>query len=201
VVIHGGRLAYADTLITPKAFQDGQPLKFGCSILMAPDNPAIEEIQEALIAAATAKFGRKSEWPKLRGLHRDPVLKDCADFPKIGDVPRGSMFVRASSIDPPGIVDHRVRPLNKADYRGEVYSGRYATVSVNAFAYMQVTGAGVSLGLGNIQLLGHGDRLGAPRPTPGDDFDPTELTDEDDDLAAEDGEDDDFERPPPPGRR
>jgi hypothetical protein len=193
VVLHDIRLAYSDQLITPKAFQPGQPEKYSVTLLLPPGHAGIERIEAALHAAAGQRWGKRSEWPRpLRGISRDPVIKDCADYLKIGIREAGWSFVRASSTEPPGIVDHAVQELNKADLRREVYSGRWATVSVNAFAYEQMTGAGVSLGLGNIQLLKHDTRLGAARPKPGEEFDPTALPDEDD-IANDD--DDDFVRP------
>jgi hypothetical protein len=198
VVLHNVRLAYTGALIVPKAFQPGQPERYGCSICMPPGHPGIEEIETALQNAATIKWGKKTEWPRpLRGLSRDPIIKDCSDYP-IGITERGWSFVRASSTEPPGIVDAAVKELNPADLRREVYSGRWATVSVNAYGYAQQTGNGVTLGLGNIQLLRHDDRLGAARPKPGDEFDPEELPD-DDGPGGDD--DDDFVRPPPRRRR
>jgi hypothetical protein len=198
VIIHNGRLAYCDQLITPRAFQPGQPERYSCTICMPPGHEGIEEIEAALHTAATVKWGKRSEWPKpLRGLSRDPIVKDCADYPKLGIRDPGWMFVRASSTEEPGIVNAAVEELNKADLRRECYSGRWATVSVNAYAYTQQTGSGVTLGLGNIQLLKHDTRLGTARPKPGDDFDPEELPDD----TTDGDEDDDFVRPPPRRRR
>jgi hypothetical protein len=185
VVLHGVRLAYADQLITPKAFEEGQQPKYGCTILLPPNHPGIVQVEAALEAAAAARWGRKEEWPRLlKGITRDPAVKDVADYPKIGIEDAGWCFIRASSLDPPGIVDNNVSALNPADLRRECYSGRWATVSVNAYAYDRHTGAGVSLGLGNIQLLKHDTRLGVPRPKPGEEFEPEDLPDPDNDDFA-----------------
>jgi hypothetical protein len=191
VVLHNVRLAYADQLITAKAFKPGDPEKYSCTLCMPPGHPGIEQLEAALEAAATKRWGKRSEWPKpLKGITKDPVIKECADHPKLGIKEKGWVFVRASSTEVPGIVDSNVEELNRADYRREVYSGRWATISVNAFAYVRSTGDGVSLGLGNIQLLKHDERLGASRPKPGEEFDPEALPDEDDD-----GGDGDFTPP------
>ncbi len=134
----------------------------------------LELLERALEAAATARWGRK--WPQpLKGITRDPIIKDVADYPKIGIREAGWSFVRASSLEPPGIVDPNVVEVAKPDLRRELLSGRWATVSVNVFVYDRQTGAGVSLGLGNIQLLKHDTRLGATRLKPGEEFDPEEL--------------------------
>jgi hypothetical protein len=201
VVLRNVRLAYADQLITPRAFAPGQPEKYGGTLLMPPGHPGLDAIEAAAKAAAAAHWRNKK--PKLlRGIHRDPIIKDCADYPKIGITESGWSFVRVSSLDQPVIVDNRLQELNKADWRREVYSGRWATVSVNAFAYEQTTGSGVSLGLGNIQLLQHDTRLGSPRPTPEDEFDPIEdLPESDNDNHDLEADDADFVQPTPRRRR
>jgi hypothetical protein len=187
VVLRNSRIAYSDSLIVPKAYEVGQPEKYSCTILLPPGHEGLALLEAALEAAAIARWGRKSEWPRLlKGITRDPVIKDVADYPKIGIREPGWSLVRASSLEPPGIVDAKLVEVAKPDLRSEVYSGRWAAVSVNAFAYDRPTGPGVSLGLGNIQLLKHDTRLGAPRMKPGEEFDPEELPepDNDDDFGA-----------------
>jgi len=134
------RLAYADTLIVAKPYEEGGQPKYSVTLLLPPGHPAIEQIEAILEAAVIARWGKKADWPKpLKGIHRDPVIKDCADYPKIGNFPPGWCFVRCTTLEPPAIVDANVAELNKADLRGEVYSGRWATVSVNAFTYDRQT--------------------------------------------------------------
>lgn len=186
VRLKNGKLAYADSLIVPKAFEPGQQPKYSVTILLPPGNPGVDQVEAAIEAAATAKWGRKADWPRpLRGISKDPVIKDAADYPSIGIKEPGWSFVRCASIDPPGIVDANVVEVAKQDLRREVYSGRWANVTVNAFAYDRQTGAGVSLGLGNIQLLKHDDRLGASRPKPSEEFDPEDLPEPDNDDEGE----------------
>jgi hypothetical protein len=198
VVVKNTRLAYADQLIVPKAFAPGQPERFSVSLLLSPGHAAIELIEAALIAVATDRWGPRAKWPRqLRGIMRDPIVKDVADYPKIGSFPPGWSFARVGSLEPPGIVLPDLTVVSKADYRSEIYSGRWAlAVSTNAYAYEQQTGAGVTLGLNNIQLGKHDTRLGCGRLRPEDEFEPSDLDpddDNDDPEAAND--DDDFVRP------
>jgi hypothetical protein len=199
VVLKLVRLAYADQLIVPKAFAPGQPERFSATLLMPPGHPGPELVDAALIAMATERWGPRAKWPRqLRGIMRDPVVKDVAEYPKIGSFPRGWSFVRVGSLEPPGIVMPNLAVVSKADYRSEIYSGRWAlAVSANAYAYEQQTGAGVTLGLNNIQLGKHDTRLGSGRPRPEDDFDASDLDPDngDDDASDNDNEDDDFVRP------
>ncbi len=198
VLVRNGRLSYADTLIVAKPFEPGAPEKFGCSIVMAPDKPAIEQIEAAIEAAVFAKWGSKSERPaRLRGLNYDPVVKICSEYPRMGKFPPGYCFVRAGSSDAPGIVGPDVKEIDKPDLRKEVYSGRWANVSVTAFTYERKTGNGVSLGVNNVQLLKHDERLGAARPSATEEFDSEDLPA----AAAADNDDLDNDDDLQPARR
>jgi site-specific DNA-methyltransferase (adenine-specific) len=191
LVLRGVRLAYASGLYVPKAFEQGQQPKYGCTCLLRPGHPAVDEIEDALAAAAGAKWGDKKNWPKrLRGLNYEPVPKSVADFGKLqtGDIDELWSFVRASSLDPPAIVGPNVDEVVGGDLRRECYSGRYANVSINAYAYERQTGSGVTLGLNSVQLTRHADQLGAGRPKPEEDFDPEPLDADNDNDGEEDDE-------------
>lgn len=176
------RMGYADQAFTPKAFEAGQPERYGLTCIMPPGHPGIELIEDGLLEIAGARWGARKNWPNpLKGLQRDPVIKLCEEYPKLGIEAKGWVFVRANSQERPTIVGPRLDAINPADLRAEVYSGRWATVSVNPFAYERQTGSGVSLGLGNIQLLKHDERLGAYRPKPEDEFEPEDIDEPDND--------------------
>ncbi|ETJ05966.1 MAG: Phage-associated protein, partial [Actinomyces urogenitalis DORA_12] len=57
----------------------------------------------------------------------------------------------------PGIVDAEVHPILD---REEVYSGCYANVTVELYVFNVNGNRGVACGLGNIQKLRDGERLG-----------------------------------------
>ena len=81
-----------------------------------------------------------------------------------------------SSSTRPGIVDRNVQPILDST---EVYSGCYARVSINAFAYNAKGNQGVSFGLNHVQKTRDGDFLGG-RSRAEDDFEA--LEDAEDDL-------------------
>jgi len=58
----------------------------------------------------------------------------------------------------PKIVDEDLQPVIDND---QVYNGRIARATVSLFAYGRIKGVGI--GLGNVQLLGHGTRLAGSR--------------------------------------
>lgn len=196
-VLRDVRLAYAVGLYQAKAFETGQQPKYGCTCLLPPGHPALELIEDALAAAADAKWG-KDRPRRLRGLTVEPALKSVADFEKLqtGDITEAWSFVRVSSLDPPAVVDANVQEIGAGDLRRECYSGRWAHVSCNAYAYERQTGSGVTLGLNSVQLLRHDKRLGAGRPRPEEDFDPEPL-----DPDNDNDDEDELTRRPSPRRR
>jgi hypothetical protein len=62
----------------------------------------------------------------------------------------------------PQIIGPAKDPIKEESEADEVYSGREARVSLTPFWYTPASGSagyGVSLGLGNVQVLGHGEHL------------------------------------------
>lgn len=86
------------------------------------------------------------------------------------------MTVSAKESNRPGIVD---RDLNKILDESEIYSGMYARVSINAFAYLYQGKKGVSFGLNNVQKVKDGEPLGG-RTSAESDFDDDEDLGDDD---------------------
>ncbi len=64
--------------------------------------------------------------------------------------PKGAYFVNANSTTAPQIVDRSVQPIMD---RSEVYSGCYARVSINFYAFNSNGNRGIACGLGNIQKV------------------------------------------------
>ena len=82
----------------------------------------------------------------------------------------------ANSTTAPQIVDRSVQPILD---RAEVYSGCYARVSINFYAFNSNGNRGIACGLGNIQKVRDGEPLGG-RSSAADDF----STDFDDDFLS-----------------
>ena len=79
-----------------------------------------------------------------------------------GDIERDD----ANSTTAPQIVDRAVKPILD---RSEVYSGCYARVSLNFYAFNSNGNKGIACGLGNIQKIRDGESLGG-KTTAADDF-------------------------------
>ena len=174
------RLSYANvwTPKVPASQPDAKP-KYSCSILIPKtDKKTVAAINQAIdeaIKEGIGKFGGKI--PNKATLKLP--LRD-------GDVEReddpaykGHWFLNASANEehPPKIVDRRVQPI--LDH-SEVYSGVYAKVALNFFAFAVSGNKGVACGLGNIQKIRDGEPLGSASD-PEKEF--SAVEDDEDDLG------------------
>ena len=89
---------------------------------------------------------------------------------------KNSYFVNANSLTPPQVVDKDVKPILE---HSEIYSGVYARVSINFYAFNSSGNKGIACGLGNIQKIRDGEPLGG-RTNAEDEF----TTEADEDFLA-----------------
>ena len=155
--INGSKPKYSVSLIIPKS--DTKTIA------------AINSAVDTAIRDGAAKFGGKVP---PRGALKLP-LRD-GDTERDDEAYKGAYFVNANSTTPPQIVDRAVQPILD---RSEVYSGCYARVSINFYAFNTNGNKGIACGLGNIQKVRDGEPLSG-RSTAEDDF----ATDLDDDFLS-----------------
>lgn len=157
VSINGGTEKYSVSVLIPKT--DTETV----SAINAAIDAAIEE--------GVAKFGGKK--PNKAAIKLP--LRD-GDVERDDEAYKGYWFINANSTTAPQIVDRQVKPILD---RSEVYSGCYARVSLNFFAFNSNGNKGIACGLGNIQKVRDGEPLGG-KSTAADDF----ATLADDDFLA-----------------
>ena len=164
------RLSYANVW-EPKSINGGAE-KYSVSLIIPKsDKKTISEIEKAIdnaIKEGASKFGGKI--PNKAALKLP--LRD-GDLERDDEAYKDSFFVNANSTTAPQIVNTRVQPILD---RNEVYSGVYARVSVNFYAFNSNGNKGIACGLGNIQKVRDGEPLSG-RTNAADDF--TTLEDED----------------------
>ena len=129
VSINGGAEKYSVSVLIPKS--DTETVN------------AINAAIDAAIEEGVSKFGGKKP---NRAAIKLP-LRD-GDTERDDEAYKGAYFVNATSTTAPQIVDTAVQPILD---RGEVYSGCYARVSVNFYAFNSNGNRGIACGLGNIQ--------------------------------------------------
>ena len=167
------RLSYEH--VWEPASVNGSNPKYSVSLIIPKsDTKTIAAINQAIdnaIRDGAAKFGGKIP-PK--GALKLP-LRD-GDTEREDEAYRDAYFINANSTTAPQIVDRSVQPILD---RSEVYSGCYARVSINFYAFNSNGNRGIACGLGNIQKVRDGEPLGG-KSSAAADF----ATDLDDDFLS-----------------
>lgn len=165
------RLSYAH-LFEPHAIDGNEP-KYSVSVIIPKsDKETLQAIKEAV---NEAKEQGKGKWGGKVPANVKTPLRD-GDIDREGDEAyAGCYFLNANSKNKPGIVDINVQPILDAT---EVYSGCYARLTLNFYAYNANGNKGIAAGLGNVQKLADGEPLGGFTRAE-DDFDAIESAEED----------------------
>jgi hypothetical protein len=170
----------AERLYTPKAIisypnlfvarasnlDDNATPKFSATFVFdkaAQATPEFAALKKALVATAKEKWGDK---PPAN--LKNPFL----DGPS-HNLPEGTVFIRCSSLQQPGVVNAKVQKIIDPS---EIYPGAIVIATVSCYAWERKTGKGVSFGLGNVQKVGDGPRIDN-RSAATDDFKPIEGAD------------------------
>jgi hypothetical protein len=164
----------------PRTNRNSEKEEYSLQLLIPKsDRETIRKITKAIQEAKLGKFGGKSV-PKLRNPLRDG--DDPNDLPgkaELGAEPYADHFfmnVKSNADNPPGVVDLK---LEKIIDPSEFTSGDYCRVSMNAYAYDNVS-QGVSFGLLNVQVIKKGKPIGGTTSRPEDDFEAYESGEDDD---------------------
>ena len=158
------RLSYAHVW-EAHAMSEGQEPKYSVSVIIDKnDKDTLKAIKEA---TDQAKEEGKGKWNgKIPGNLKTPLRDGDVDRPD-DEAYAGCYFLNANSKTKPGIVDKDVQPILD---QSEVYSGCYARLTLNFYAYNSNGNKGIAAGLGNIQKLEDGEPLGGVTRAE-DDFD------------------------------
>lgn len=153
------RLNYVH-LNTPYANKPGQEPKYSATILLPKSDIATKQRIDAAIAAAI-QAGIMSKWNGARPPMISSPIWDGDGVRKNGDAfgpeCRGHWVFTASSKQKQEIVDLNLNPIIN---QTEVYSGIYARVNINFFAFDTNGNRGIGCGLGPIQKVSDGEPLG-----------------------------------------
>jgi hypothetical protein len=174
------RLSYAHVWHPVAIGADSDPKASASIRIPKADNRTLSAIKSAVEAALEAglakKFGGKRP-AKLKLPLRDGDVERPDD-----PVYAGMYFFNASSKTAPGIID-----INKQEIldSGQVYSGCWARVSVNFYAFNTRGNTGVAAGLNHIMKVKDDEHLGGRGRAEddfNDDFDVSAYMDDDDFL-------------------
>ena len=158
VITNPVRLSYVHLLEPSSAFEGNDPKYSAVILIPKEDKETLEKIRaaqkQALEDGKSTKFNGKipPNWKStLRDGDTDADLERNPEY-----AGHYFMSVSSSATRKPGIVDASLQQVISPD---QVYSGVYARVSINAFAFNVSGNKGVSFGLNNVQVLGYGDSL------------------------------------------
>lgn len=155
ITLNEVRLSYAN-LFQPKPPYNnpaGEP-KYSATILVPKSNTAAKSMIDQEIAQAI-EGGVSSKWGGVRPPQPAICVHDGdqprpSDGAAYGEECRGCWVFTASSKQAPFVVDGQVQPIIDPT---QVYSGMWANVSVNFFAYNQAGKKGIGCGLNGVQKL------------------------------------------------
>ncbi len=155
------RLSYAN-LVTPKANlndPNGTP-KYSVTLLIPKSDNAVKQNIDASIEAAALEAINKS-WGGVRPpvmpipIHDgDGVRENGTPY---GEECKGCWVITASSKNKPQVVHQS--DINTELLPQDIYSGMYARVTINFFAYNRAGKRGIGCGLGNVMKTRDGEPL------------------------------------------
>lgn len=174
------RLSYAH-LFEPKSINGSDP-KYSVSLIIPKsDKQQIEVIKQAI---ENAKERDKGKWGGKIPANLKLPLRDGDEERPDDEAYADSYFINANSTIAPVVVGTELDKTTGKAIRlteDEVYSGCYARVSINFYGFNAAGNKGIACGLGNVQKIEDGERLGGGS-TAEEDFEFDEVDFEDDFL-------------------
>lgn len=152
------RLSYAN-LTTPRAAQQGGTPKYSVTLLIPKtDTATVADINASIKAAyeegVSKKWGGAHPAPKVIMHDGDGLRPSGLHF---GDECKGHWVITASTKNKPQVVG--IDNINCELAPSDIYSGMYARVTINFFAYDAAGSKGVGCGLGNVLKTRDGEAL------------------------------------------
>ena len=152
------RLSYAN-LVTPRVSQQGGEPKYSVTLLIPkPDNATKMDIDNSIRAAyeegVSKKWGGAHPQPKAIVHDGDGLRQSGLPF---GEECKGHWVITASTKNKPQVVG--IDNINCELAPNDIYSGMYARVTINFFAYDTAGSKGVGCGLGNVLKTRDGEPL------------------------------------------
>lgn len=153
------RLSWANQLVTPKVGDMGGKPKYSCTLIIPRTEEAwLLRFKAKCIEVAKGEWGDKAEDMIKKGKIKLPLRKG-EEKDELDGYDDTVVFFGATSIRQPQIVDRRKTRVEPDD-DSLVYSGAYVRASIRLYATSKGGTPRVCVGLGNLQWLAHGERLG-----------------------------------------
>lgn len=159
-------------LFRAEAFKPGDDPKFKATFLVPADSPQHKMVEDAILAAVTAKWGAKDAAKIVASIRNNPNKFCYQDGnTKSYDGYEGMFALSAKNGVRPLVLDRDKSPLTEED--GRPYAGCYVNASLELFVYDN-SGKGVSCSLGGVQFNRDGDSFAGGKAADEGDFDELE---------------------------
>ena len=160
----------------PSSVQDGGPKKYSAALLIPKsDKETLKKVNAAIDAA---KETGKTKWGgKIPAVLKMPLRDGDAERPEDENY-KGHYWINASSAQQPGVLD---KDKNEMIDKTKLYSGCYAKVDINFYAFNTNGNKGIACGLNNILKVKDGPALGG-KESASVVFADVEVPDDSDDL-------------------
>jgi hypothetical protein len=169
LTILNARAAFVE-VFEPKHFNNdtSTPKAYSIRLLLGPDDPQVDAINEAIDKEAEAKWGLKAKGflAQMRGA--DKCCLHNGDLKSNLDGHAGNYYLQARSLTKPLVLDRNRQQLDASS--GLPYGGCY----VNAVVEIYVTEKGgkkACCNLKGVQFVSHGDAFSGGPPASPEDFD------------------------------
>ena len=153
------RISY-EHLLKPYAQQGSTEEKYSATLLIPKADAAAKQRIDAAVQAAISE-GVSVKWGGVRPQQPSVPIHDGDGLRPNGEAfgpeCKGCWVITASSKQRQDVVDMNLNPIFEPT---EVYSGMYANVCLNFFAYNSNGKKGIGCGLGPVQKTRDGDPLG-----------------------------------------
>ena len=165
------RIAFPQLFEAKTVNGEGEPA-FSAAFLMAPDHPAVAELEAAFDIVGKEKWGAK--WPQVKkeltakdrlALHDGDTKADYIGF-------EGNMFVSSRNKTRPLVIDRDKSPLTAAD--GRPYAGCYVHASIELWCQDNNYGKRINASLRGVQFYKDGDAFAGGGAASEDEFDDIE---------------------------
>lgn len=172
------RLSYVH-VFTPTAIEEGQEPKYNVSVIInKSDKYTLAKYKAAIKVAEDKAIAEKYKGVKPKKW-KTP-LRDGDEEKEEDEAYHGAFFIGATSKRRPKVFDKNFNEITDPD---DLYSGCYARVVINFYAYDVAGNKGIAAGLESILKLSDGEPLGGGGSNPEVDFaDNDDFIDEHDDL-------------------
>jgi len=172
-------LSYVHVFV-PTAIEEGQTPKYNVSVIInKKDKETLAKYKAAIKAAEDKAIAEKYKGVKPKKW-KTP-LRDGDEEKEEDEAYANSFFIGATSQRKPKIYDRNLEPITDEE---DLYSGCYARVVINFYAYDVAGNKGIAAGLESIQKIANGEPLSGGGGNPEEDFADSDkyIDDDDDDL-------------------